>query len=171
MKTKQYCDQKLECKFLKYFQVYLHLECPNWATSLNFWLKNMIQQFICLIKNNLIFFYSSSSAIHFCMLAMFVFKCQLISKVIFGSLNSSKKNFQKQFDLRSMVDWSILFCFFIRCLEELKTQKIPFEINWPSERVNKRIWINPKILSTTTFQSCTLFLFTPVSIWKDTLVT
>ena len=55
----------------------------------------------------------------------FVDKGQLISKCLFGVLNSSKK-----------LTWSLNFCpsllgqkFLVRFFEELKTQKSPFEIN------------------------------------------
>ena len=55
-------------------------------------------------------------------------KGQLISKGLVGILNSSKK-WTKKFNLQyyDTSGWLV----FIRFLEELKTPKSPFEINWP----------------------------------------
>ena len=54
-------------------------------------------------------------------------KGQLISKGLVSILNSSKTN--KKFDLQyyDTSGWLV----FVRFLEELKTTKSPFEINWP----------------------------------------
>ena len=56
-----------------------------------------------------------------------VIKGQLISKGLFGILNSSKKR-TKKFDLTTMIP-QVEFSFI--CLEELKTLKGLFKINWP----------------------------------------
>ena len=53
-------------------------------------------------------------------------KGQLISKGLFGMLNSSK-NITKKMDPTTMKPQIELFSFVF--LEELKTQRIPFEIN------------------------------------------
>ena len=55
-------------------------------------------------------------------------KGQLILKGLFGVFNSSKKR-MKKFDLQ-YYDTLARFVF-VRFLEELKTPKSPFEINWP----------------------------------------
>ena len=57
------------------------------------------------------------------------FKGQLISKCIFGILNSPKK-WTKKLNFTTMVPQVKLFLFFF--LGELKTPKRHFEINWPS---------------------------------------
>ena len=59
---------------------------------------------------------------------MAITKGQLISKGLVGILNSSKK-WMKKFDLQYYDTSGRLV--FIRFLEELKTPKSPFEINWP----------------------------------------
>ena len=55
-------------------------------------------------------------------------KGQLISKGLVGILNSSKKR-TKKFDIQyyDTSGWLV----FVRFLEELKTSKSPFEMNWP----------------------------------------
>jgi hypothetical protein len=60
---------------------------------------------------------------------MTCYKGELISKVLFGTLNSSKnerKNFYLRYSMYCKVE---IFRFFVRFLEELKTPKSPFEIN------------------------------------------
>ena len=52
------------------------------------------------------------------------------SKVFFGILNSSK-NERKQFNQRYHSTVRSNFFVFVRFLEELKTSKCSFEINWP----------------------------------------
>ena len=51
----------------------------------------------------------------------------LISKALHGILNSSKKRTKTNQNTFSL----IFFSFLVRFLKELKTRKIPFEINWP----------------------------------------
>ena len=57
---------------------------------------------------------------------------QLISKGLFGILNSSKNERKK--GMIVLLDWFCLFIKFI-FLEELKTPKSPFEISWLLERM------------------------------------
>ena len=56
-------------------------------------------------------------------------KGQLISKVLFGVFDSSKK-WTKKFDLTSEVS-TMIPVVFVCFLEELITPKSPFEIKWP----------------------------------------
>ena len=54
-------------------------------------------------------------------------KGQLISKGLFGILNSSKKR-TKKFDLTTYYDTSVRLVF-VRFFGEFKTPKSPFEVN------------------------------------------